>query len=67
VSAADFISDETMFKLRLRIARRADEFAQAREDTAGLNVHCWLLAEREVLRAVFPPDRPHHTKGFALA
>lgn len=38
-----------LLALQLRVARRADELAQERQAPPGLNLHCWLLAEREVL------------------
>ena len=41
--------DESLLTLQLRVARRADELARARVAPTGLNLHCWLLAEREVL------------------
>lgn len=39
-----------LLTLQLRVARRADELARARVEFGRLNLHCWLLAEREVLR-----------------
>jgi hypothetical protein len=42
-------TQEGLLDLQLRIARRADEFARDRFAPRGLNLHCWLLAEREIL------------------
>jgi hypothetical protein len=38
-----------LFALQLAIARKADQLARERCAPAGLNLHCWLLAEAEVL------------------
>ncbi|MEO6004851.1 MAG: hypothetical protein ABIZ04_24295 [Opitutus sp.] len=38
-----------LLHLQLRVARRADELAATRERGTILNLHCWLLAETEVL------------------
>ena len=38
-----------LLHLQLRVARRADELAATRERGSILNLHCWLLAETEVL------------------
>jgi hypothetical protein len=37
---------DPLLDLELQIARRADELAKER--ASGLNLHCWLLAEREI-------------------
>lgn len=41
---------DDLTRLQLRVARRADEIAQA-HCSRYFNVHCWLLAEAEVLKA----------------
>jgi len=38
-----------LFELQLRVARRADELAQADGSKTLLNLHCWLVAEAEIL------------------
>jgi len=50
---------DALFELQLRIARRADELARRHQagsppaprpaSGASLNLHCWLLAEAEIL------------------
>lgn len=40
---------DELFTLQLRVARKADELALTRRAGAGLNLHCWLLAEAELL------------------
>jgi hypothetical protein len=55
--------EDSLLTLQLRVARRADELARARAEPAGLNLHCWLLAEREVLSGtltdwIAEPARP---------
>lgn len=45
---------ETLFDFQLRVARRADEIAQAQPRDSALNLHCWLLAEHEVLSGKLP-------------
>ena len=42
------VADE-LLELQLRVARRADELATARKTQTALNLHCWLMAETEVL------------------
>lgn len=41
---------DPLLDLEIRVARRADELAQAHTMRTGLNLHCWLVAEAEVLR-----------------
>lgn len=43
--------DDDLFSLQLRVARKADELARVRRTGSGLNLHCWLLAEAELLGA----------------
>jgi hypothetical protein len=45
---ADLLSQE-LFKMELRIARRADELVRTLAPFPGRDVDCWLEAEREVL------------------
>ena len=49
------LAEDALVALQLRVARRADELARLRKTEASLNLHCWLLAEAEVLGGV--PDR----------
>lgn len=42
---------DALTDLELEVARRADELARVRARTTSLNLHCWLLAEAEVLTA----------------
>ena len=39
---------DPLSQLEWRVARRADEIAHAYHVAAPLNLHCWLVAEREV-------------------
>ncbi len=48
--------EDALTSLELEVARRADELARARPLATSLNLHCWLLAEAEVL-AVRVVDR----------
>jgi hypothetical protein len=41
---------DPLLDLEMRVARRADELARANTLSTGLNLHCWLVAEAEVLR-----------------
>jgi hypothetical protein len=44
---------ETLMELQMQVARRADELALQRPKGNSLNLHCWLLAEMEVLGQAF--------------
>ena len=48
---ADAVVDDELFRLQVRIARRADQLAQARRTPtpAGPGRRFWIMAEREVL------------------
>ena len=49
---------DALFALQLRVARKADEFVRRQGGSdQGLNLHCWLLAEAEVLGHV-PSQAP---------
>lgn len=39
---------EPLFSLQLQVARKADELARS-EQGNGMSLHCWLLAEAEIL------------------
>jgi hypothetical protein len=41
---------DPLLDLEMRVARRADELARAHAAQTSLNLHCWLVAEAEVLR-----------------
>ncbi len=43
---------DPLLEVELKIARRADEFARHIRPQSPLNLHCWLLAEAEVLGGV---------------
>jgi hypothetical protein len=40
---------DPLLRLELDIARRADEIARESRLGSSLNLHCWLVAETEVL------------------
>jgi hypothetical protein len=40
---------DPLLELELRIARRADELTLAQGIANSLNLHCWLVAEYEVI------------------
>lgn len=42
-------ADDTLTELELLVARRADELTRERRTSDSLNLHCWLVAEYEVL------------------
>jgi len=46
-SAAGLV--DLLLELELRIARRADELTGIQGVAGSLNLHCWLVAEHEVL------------------
>jgi hypothetical protein len=48
--------DELML-LQLRVARRADEIARERPIQTSLNLHCWLIAETEMIANENMPKR----------
>jgi hypothetical protein len=45
---AEFPSDE-LSQLQLLVARRADEFARDSKIVTPLNLHCWIMAESELI------------------
>lgn len=49
---------ETLTELQMQVARRADELAQQRPRGNSLNLHCWLLAEMEILGQAFAAKLP---------
>jgi hypothetical protein len=58
------IGTDELLALQLAVARKADELARSRSVGPGLNLHCWLLAEAEVLGgSVIDTLAP--TSGFA--
>lgn len=42
-------ADDALFALELDIARKADELARSQGREGDLSLHCWLMAEAEVL------------------
>jgi hypothetical protein len=40
---------DALSQLQLRIAQRADELARECEVVTPLNLHCWLMAEIELI------------------
>jgi hypothetical protein len=43
------IPTDELSQLQLRVARRADELARDGNMGASLGLHCWLLAESELI------------------
>lgn len=43
------LETEGLFDLQLRVARKADELARNGSNRGGLSLHCWLLAEAEII------------------
>jgi hypothetical protein len=46
----DELSSDALAQLQLRVARRADELARDSKLTTPLNLHCWFLAESELVK-----------------
>jgi hypothetical protein len=44
-------TDDALSQLQLRIAQRADELVQDSKVLTPLNLHCWFIAESEVMGA----------------
>jgi hypothetical protein len=44
--------------LQLRIARRADELVRDSEVVTPLNLHCWIMAESEIISSDGIPGDP---------
>ena len=62
-------ASDLLFELQLRVARRADELARRQSAGTSLNLHCWLLAEAEILGLAAPQRgwRAHAPEPAALA
>ncbi|HWA10299.1 MAG TPA: hypothetical protein VG838_12670 [Opitutaceae bacterium] len=59
---------EILFELELNVARKADEIARSRRFRTGLNLHCWLLAEREVFGTLIAEEAAQAREpGFGVA
>ena len=43
------VNHDQLIDLLLQVARRADAIARGQAKMPGLDLHCWLMAEREVL------------------
>jgi hypothetical protein len=48
---SEILADDPLVDVQLQVARRADELAARPGMGTSLNLHCWLLAEREILGA----------------
>jgi len=40
---------DALSQLQLRVARRADELARDNKIVTPLNLHCWMMAESELI------------------
>lgn len=40
---------DALSRLQLRVARRADELARDTKIVTPLNLHCWMMAESELI------------------
>jgi hypothetical protein len=45
----DEFAGDAFTQLQLRVARRADELARDTSILTPLNLHCWLMAESELM------------------
>jgi hypothetical protein len=45
------LNPDALFEYELRVARRADELV-GKSGSRGLDLHCWLLAERDVFGGI---------------
>ena len=63
VQAEEF-SVDPLFDVELEIARRADALARGARNGSALNLHCWLIAEAEVLGS--PPEKISGEPRLAL-
>jgi hypothetical protein len=52
------IGYNTLTELQIQVARRADELALQRPRGNSLNLHCWLVAEMEILGQAFSSPAP---------
>jgi hypothetical protein len=50
----DDLSSDALSQLQLRVARRADELARDSKIATPLNLHCWLMAESELIHGAEP-------------
>jgi len=50
---------DALSKLQLRVARRADELARNNQVVTPLNLHCWLMAEFELIDGNGCEKSPH--------
>jgi hypothetical protein len=54
----DELSSDALSQLQLRVARRADELVRDSKVTTPLNLHCWLMAESELIDGAGPGNVP---------
>jgi hypothetical protein len=54
---SDELSSDALSQLQLRIARRADELARDSNVSTPMNLHCWLMAESELIGRRRPGGR----------
>ena len=68
-SSDDF--QAALLDLQLQVARRADELARTHPGPGSLKLHCWLLAEEELLHhkagVPLPPPLPHSAINAELS
>jgi len=57
LSAASALTEDELFGLELRVAKRADEIAQTGARGMSHDVEYWLQAERDVLAVEQPRQR----------
>jgi hypothetical protein len=62
---------DALSQLQLRVARRADQLALEIKIPTPMNLHCWLMAESELIERPCEPDakkrgRPIWTSNPAL-
>jgi hypothetical protein len=49
---------DALSQLQLRVARRADELVRDSKVSTPLNLHCWLMAESELIDGAEPGEHP---------
>jgi hypothetical protein len=61
--------DDPLVDIQLQIARKADELAARPGMGTSFDLHCWLLAEREILgaSAADPIDFSQRTEAAPVA
>jgi hypothetical protein len=54
----DELSADALSHLQLRVARRADELVRESKVATPMNLHCWLMAESEMIDSAGKGDDP---------